>query len=72
MDFASMKRNSLGPAHFNLDPKTPTGTDLKISETEPKIYNYLLGPNFFYPKESEPKRMDPNRARLEKDRLEYT
>ena len=67
-----MKRNSSGPAHFNLHPKTLTGTNLKISETEPKIYKYFLGLNFFYPKEPELKRMDPNRASLEKNQPEYT
>lgn len=36
-----------------------------LSETEQKIFKYLL-PKLFYPKELELKRTDPNRSRPEK------
>ena len=35
------------PGYFNLDLKTQTGTDLKILETELKIYKYFLAKNAF-------------------------
>lgn len=63
----------LGLGIFNLDSKTRTRTDQKIptrNRTEPKIYKYFLGLNFFYPKEPEPKGTDPNRPGPEKNRPE--
>ena len=60
------------PENFNLDPKTRTGTDQKISDPEPnqkftstfwiKIYFTQNNRNRKEPTRIDPKRTDPNRS----------
>ena len=59
------------PGHFSPDQKPePEPTWKYRSETEQKNYNYFLDLNFFYPKEPNPKRIDPNISGPEKNQPE--